>query len=358
MITRHGIAAVLIVAFVLVAIGTNGLSAQDKGKAQPEQQKVFIPKQVKAVLQEGLLTRQGRQDIPFSFSRHLYLPARDSLHNIIYFKVKNADLGYAPAAVVAPAAPVTPEQPQPAAQLEQLQAKFNVFLWFSTLTEDGMLQTVKEVYIPVTIDTPAAGYDPEKEEAYSFGYPLPAGRFLLAMAVTSQDLSKMGIGYFEFSTANPAAMASGLDTTPIFFAKSVDQMQAPETRTEVHKDYFTYSILKMEPKAENVFAQGESLDIFFFTFGLRPDAQQRYNVEFGYEVKKGEETAVRYENQVSDSPLVSQPLPLKQTVLIKSDKGETKEERDLGPGLYSLVIKISDKVSGLSTEKKVDFEIK
>jgi hypothetical protein len=356
--TRHGIAAVLIVAFVLGVLGTNGLSAQDKGKAQPQQQRVFIPPQVKVVLQEGLLARQGRQDIPVTFTRHIFLPARDSLHNIIFFKIKNADLGYAPAAVVAPAAPVAPEQPQPAAQSEQLQAKFNVFLWFSSLGQDGMLQTVKEVYIPATIDTPAAGYDPEKVEAYTFGYPLPAGRYLLAMAVTSQDLSKIGTGYFEFSTPNPAAMTNVLETTPIFFAKSVDQMQAPETRTEIHKDYFTYSILKMEPKTENIFAQGESLDIFFFTFGLRPNDQQRYNVEFGYEVKKGEETAVRYENQVSDSPLVSQPLPLKQTVIIKSDKGETTEVRDLGPGLYSLIIKISDKVSGLSAEKKVDFEIK
>jgi hypothetical protein len=355
--TRHGIAAVLIVAFVLVVIGTNGLFAQDKGKAQPEQQRVYIPKQVKAVLQEGLLTRQGRQDIPFSFARYLYLPARDSLHNIIYFKVKNADLNYAPAAVV-PAAPTAPEQAQPAAAPASLEAKFNVFLWFSTLAEDGMLQTIKEVYVPATIETPAEGYDPEKVESYSFGYPLPAGRYLLAMAVTSQDLSKIGTGYFEFATPNPAGLAGQIDTTPIFFAKSFDQMQAPETRTEIHKDYFTYSILKLEPKTENVFAQGENLDIFFFIFGLKLNDQQKYDLLISYEVRKGEETAIRYEDQPSVSPLVSQPLPLKQTVLIKSDKGETREERDLAVGLYTLAIKITDKVSGVTAEKKVDFEIK
>lgn len=354
---RHGIAAVLLVTVVLCAIGTTEIFAQDKGKAQADQ-KVYIPKPVKAVLQEGMLSRQGRQDIPFTFSRHLYLPARDSFHNIVYFKIKNADLGFAPAAAAPAAAPEAPEQPAQPEAAASLEAKFHVFLWFSTIAQDGTLQTVKEVYIPATITTPAASYDPEKIESYSFGYPLPSGNYLLAMAVASQDLTKIGTGYFDIVTPNPNAFVDKLDTTPIFFAQAVDQMQAPETRVELHKDYFTYSILKMEPKAENIFAKGENLDIFFFIFGLRPNEQQKYGLQVGYEVKKGEETAIRYEPQPYDSPLVSQPLPLKQTVLIKSDKGETKEERDLEAGAYTLVITINDSVSGLKAEKRVDFEVR
>jgi hypothetical protein len=352
---KLGIAAVLIVAFVLGIMGTNSLSAQDKGKAQ-SQQKVFIPKQVKTVLQEGLLTRQGRQDIPFTFERYLYLPARDNLHNIIFFKVKNADLGFAPAAET-PAAPAAPDQTQ-AASAPQLEAKFNAFLWFSTLAEDGMLQTIKEVYIPAVIQTPAEGYDPEKVESYSFGYPLPAGHYLLAMALTSQDLSKIGTGYYEFTAPAPSAPGGPLDTTPIFFVQSYEQMQAPEMRTEIHKNCFTYSILKLEPKAANAFNVGENLDIFFIIFGLKPNDQQKYNVLITYEVRKGDETAIKYEDQPYDSPLISQPLPLKQTVIIKSDKGESQEERDLQAGLYTLVIKITDKVTGSTAEKKVDFEVK
>lgn len=360
--TRHGIAAVLLAAVVLSAIGAAGLSAQDKGKAQPE--KVFIPKQVKSILQEGVLTRQARQDIPFSFGRHIYLPARDSLHNIVYFKVKNADLGFAPvvAAPVEAAAPAAaepvPAAPAPAEAAAPLQAKFNVFLWFSTVNQDGKLQSVKEVYAPAVIETPAAGYDPEKVESYSFGYPLPSGRYLLAMAITSPDLARVGTNYIEIETPNPGAFFDKLDTTPIFFAQAVDQMQAPETRVEIHKDCFTYSILKMQPKSENIFAPGENLDIFFFIFGLRPNDAQKYNLQIGYEVKKGEETAIRYEAQPGDSPLVSQPLPLKQTVIIKSDKGETSEQRDLAAGPYTLVVNITDNVSGLKLEKRVDFEVR
>jgi len=349
---RYAIAAVLLVTLVL---GASGLSAQDKSKAQPE--KIFIPKQVKTVLQEGMLSRQGRQDIPFTFGRHLYLPARDSLHNIVFFKVKNADLGFAPAAPAEAAAPAAAE-PVPQTEPAGLQAKFNVFMWFSTVAQDGTLQTVKEVYAPAAIETPAAGYDPEKVESYTFGYPLPAGRYLLAMAVTSQDLTRIGTGYVELTTPNPGSFVDKLDTTPIFFAQAVEQTQAPETRVEIHKDCFTYSILKMQPKAENVFAKGESLDVFFFVFGLRPNDAQKYNLLIGYEVKKGAETAIRYEAQAGDSPLVSQPLPLKQTVITKSDKGETSEQRDLEAGLYTLVISIADNVSGLKVEKTVDFEVK
>jgi hypothetical protein len=346
---RIGIAAVLLMTLIL---GAGGLAAQDKPKAQPE--KIFIPKQVKTVLQEGLLSRQGRQDIPFVFGRHIYLPARDSLHSIVYFKIKNADLGFAPAA----AAPAAPEPAAAAEAPAALQAKFNVFLWFSTIAQDGTLQTVKEVYAPAVIDAPAAGYDPEKVESYSFGYPLPAGRYLLAMAVTSSDLTRIGTGYFEISTPNPGSFVDKLDTTPIFFAQSVDQMQAPETRVEIHKDCFTYSILKMQPKADNVFAKGENLDPFFFIFGLRPNDTQKYSLEIGYEVKKGAESAIRYEAQAGDSPLVSQPLPLKQTVIIKSDKGETSEQRDLEAGAYTLVVTITDKISGFKVEKTIDFEVR
>lgn len=354
---KHALAVVLL---AMLVCGTIGLSAQDKAKGQADQ-RIFIPPQVKSILQEGMLTREARQDIPFSFSRHLYLPARDSLHNVVYFKIKNADLGFAAAAPIEPAAPAAAEPvaeaPAPA-PAGPLQAKFNVFLWFSTIAQDGKLQTVKEIYAPAVIETPAAGYDPEKVESYSFGYPLPSGRYMLAMAVTSPDLTRIGTNYIEIETPNPGSFVDKLDTTPIFFAQDVEQMQAPESRVEIHKDVFTYSILKMRPKAENVFAVGENLDIFFFVFGLRPNDSQRYDLKIGYEVKKGEETAIRYEAQAGDSPLVSQPLPLKQTVIIKSEKGETSEQRDLAAGAYTLLVTITDNISGLKIEKQVAFEVK
>ena len=38
--------------------------------------------------------------------------------------------------------------------------------------------------------------------------------------------------------------------------------------------------------------------------------------------------------------------------------GEKTEVKDLEPGKYTLVLKITDKVSGLTVEKKAPFEVK
>jgi hypothetical protein len=77
-----------------------------------------------------------------------------------------------------------------------------------------------------------------------------------------------------------------------------------------------------------------------------------------YEVLKGEETAIRYAPVTYISPLIQHALPLKQHVIIKSEEGEKNEERDLEAGKYTLLLKIVDKISGNTVEKKVGFEVK
>ncbi len=120
-----------------------------------------------------------------------------------------------------------------------------------------------------------------------------------------------------------------MDTTPVFFVKSIDRIDAPEIRTSLHREYFTYSVVKIVPNIERTFSLGENLDIFFFIFGAQPTAEQKYNIEINYEVKKDDEVAIRWVPQSYDNPLVSQPLPLKQTVIVK--KGEEQHQENQGP---------------------------
>jgi hypothetical protein len=455
---------VLILGFTMSLLFSDDLWSQEKQKKEAE--KIFIPKEVKTVLLEGLEARQARLDIPFTVFKHIFLPASSGFHNVLFFKVKNASLGFA---APTPAKeekkkekeatpPAFEEQPATA----QLEAKFNIFLMFNRLEKDTSPQIVREVYVPVSLQADPASFDPEKEEIYTFGFPTASGNYLLAMAITSLDLSKIGTYYFEFSIPDPATFAAALETTPIFFIKNMEQMAAPETRIGVHKDSFVYSVLKIEPHIDNVFAMGENLDIFFFILGTKPNEQQQYkediivnkwnwsrtedgsyievkgeiknnskkdlrdveavatfydkdnkyithssalieynpilssqtspfriiekynpaianvnlefkflsgdkiastnapqyNIEVNYEVKQGDQTAIRYEATTYSNPLISQPLPLKQTVLVKTEKEEKKEVQDLPAGHYTLVITIADKISGLSAIKNVEFDVK
>jgi hypothetical protein len=345
---------------------------KDKKEGKPEE-KIFIPKEVKAVLEQGLASRQPRLDIPFTIFKQYYLPAQNAIHGIFFFKAKNVDLGFAPApqSPAATAAKTEKEKeaqaaPEAQAQPAGIQAKFNVFLQFLLEENNAPPKIAREAFVPVALQADNASYDPEKEEWYTVGYTLLPGKYILAMAITSPDLKKIGTYYYEFSFPDAKAFTQSLETTPIFFVKQITKLEVPETRALVHQGVFTYSVLRMEPNLDNVFKAGDSLDIFFFIFGVKPveakpgeqPQQPQYNIEIRYEVKQGDKAAVRYEPALYSFPLISHALPMKQTVLIKTDKEEKREQRDLQAGKYTLSLKITDKVSGMTIDKTIDFEVK
>ena len=354
------ITAIFIVCLFIPLLSPAAQRPQAKDKQAKTEERIFIPKEIKAILEEGLPTKQGRQDIPVSIFYNLFLPARENLHVIFFLKIKNSGLGFSPVGTAV--APKTGKISGPALQETvaqepvQLQASFNVFLEFNLL-EKGEPKSFREVYVPSSAQVQSDTFDPEKEETYALGYPLPPGQYVLALAVTSLDLQKIGTTYYEF-TLPDISLIKELDTTPVFFVKQLEQMEAPETRTTIHQGYCTYSILKIVPNLEKVFVAGDNLDIFYFIFGVQPNEEQKYNIEVNYEVKKGDEFAIRWTPQNYNSPLVSQPLPLKQTVQIKTGEEVKTEQRDLAAGNYTLIIKIDDKVSGKSVTKNVDFEVK
>ena len=349
----------IIVPVLFMALSVGLLTGPLASAQQPDQkspQQVFIPKEVKADIQEGLASRQGRQDIPFTIFQSLYLPARENFHITFFMKINNSDLGFAPAA----AAPEgTTSGPQETAFQEapaELQANFNVFIQFNRLDKNGVPEIFREAYVPATIMLPAA--DADKEDVYSVGYPLPAGDYVVAIAVTSLDLQKVGIAYHEFSLPDVTQFTKNLDTTPIFFVKQIDQMEAAEAKTTLHRGLFTYAILKIVPNLDRVFTAGENLDIFFFIFGAKSNSSQQYEIEIDFEVKKGEEMQIKFSPQTYTTPMISQPLPMKQTVKIKKGEEERIEQRDLPAGSYTLVINMTDKVSQSTGVKTIDFEVK
>jgi hypothetical protein len=331
---------------------------------EEESEIVIIPDQIKSIFEQGIQTREARLDIPFSIIWHIFLPARENMHSVFYFKAKNADLGFIPV----PQVP-TPgeekkeeEEAKPSETKDLLQTSGHVFLQFNLREGDEVKEVAQEVYIPLNLQIERESYDPEKEELYSTSYPLPPGDYLLSMAIASLDMEKVGTQYFEFSLPDGLSFTEELGTTPIFFIKTIKRMETAETRAEIHKNFFTYSVLQITPRIENVFSVGENLDIFFFIFGAQPDEQGNFNVEVSYEVLKGEETVIRYAAANYENPLVSQPLPMKQTVVKTTEKEgekiEQKEQRDLEPGQYTLLIEIKDNVTAKSINKPTAFEVK
>ena len=113
-----------------------------------------MPKEIAAVIQEGLATRQGRQDIPFSFFKQLVLPAQGNNHYPVFFiKAKNADLGYAPSA----------------SGTGDMEANLVAFFQFFQPAADGTMAPKMGGKSQVALTIPGAEYSAEKEDWYSFG---------------------------------------------------------------------------------------------------------------------------------------------------------------------------------------------
>ena len=329
-------------------------------KKKEETEPIYIPQQVKAELEKGIENRIPRLDIPFEIFENLYLPARQNLHSIFLFRAQNSDLGFVPFSQASEAGSEKKEESQETVEESNLLlADLNAFLWFHQLNGDHN----KEVYVPVQIQVEKDDYDPEEEPMYSVGYPLPPGKYLLAMAITSKDLQKIGTQYFEFELPAPESFTDNLGVTPVFFVREIEQMDAAETLTKIHKEFFTYSVLKIKPVLQNVFTQGDSLDVFFYIFGAQPNPEtNKYNLNVRYEMTQDGEIIVRYAEGSYDGLIISQPLNLQKTVLIQKKKGdkvieEKKETRDIEPGDYTFVIYLKDNISGKTLEKKVNISV-
>jgi len=329
--------------------------------AQEEEKTIYIPKEVKKILEEGMESKQPRLDIPFNLIKHIYLPARDSVHSVFIFTIKNSDLGYAPIAPAGEEAKkdekAEAEEQSPQAEQGKLQSKKHLFLLFKKL--DGDLE--REVYVPVELMMDEAAYNPEEEAVCTTGYPLLPGTYVLGMAIASWDLKSIGTQYIEFTLPNSADFQDEMETTPIFFVKDLQRMAQPEMKVEIHRDYFTYSVLQITPSLDNIFKVGTNLDIFFFIFGSQPNAEGSYDIEATYQVMKDDEAVIKFAGTKYNNPIISQPLPLKKTVIVQTQEGdkktESKEVKDLDPGQYTLSIELKCNVTGNTTTKTIDFTI-
>jgi hypothetical protein len=350
----------LLVGFLLSAVLPAPAAQRQSNTNQRKEDRIFIPKEVKSVLEGGLMNKQARSDFPFTVNGNIYLPAVGAYHNVINLAIKNSDLGFVQAApAAAPAAKEgAGETIEPAAPVPEMQAKFEIFLQFREISGGLPGQLFREVYVPCQESVPAADYNPDKTEPYFLWYPLPAGKYLLAIALTSTDLKKIGTQYFEFNLPDPASFTDRLETTPIFSSKSIERLETPETRPLLHKGFFTMSVLKITPNLNNVIAFKDNFDIFFYVFGAKLNAEQKYALEMNFEVKKGDEVVIRFSPAVFESPLVSLPLPMKYTLVRQEESGEVREDKDLEPGKYVLAIKILDKNTGSTLTESVDFEVK
>jgi len=322
---------------------------QGKGQEVKPPAKTSMPKEISALIQEGLATRQGRQDIPFSLFKQLILPAQGgNLYPVFFFKAKNGDLGYVPSA----------------SGSGEMETTLNVFFQFFQPGDAGAFKPFWGGKSLTVLKSDGAGYDAEKEDWYSFGLAMPSGKYTLALVLATPDMTKMSVAYYDIALPGPETFQSSLWPTDPAVIKALEQVE-PDQRPTVHRGYFIWGALKVVANMAGSITAGENLEVLFFVLGAAikdPAAVRPANdLEVNFEVQ-GEDgkTAIRWAPQAYEAYLVTQQLPLEQTLQTLDDKGKvlSSKKSPLPAGKYTLLCHILDKVSGMKGETKVGFEVK
>jgi hypothetical protein len=337
----------LLIVMTVSAQAASGIQGK-KQEAKPPA-KSGMPKEVAALIQEGLVTRQGRQDIPFTFFKKLVLPAQNNnLYPIFFFTAKNGDLGYAPSATGS----------------GEMETTLNAFFQFFQQDAAGALKPYLAGKPSAALKTAGEGYDPEAQDWYSFGLTMPSGTYTLALVLASPDLKKMSVAYSDITLPGPESFQNALWSTEPVIIKALAQVE-PDQRPTIHRGAFLWGALQVAANVAGETAVGENLEILFFVLGAAakdPTAPRPVNdLEVNFEVQSADgKPAIKWAPQPYESFFINQPLPLLQTLQTTDEKGTVvkEEKRPLPAGKYVLVCQITDKVAGTKTDTKVAFEVK
>jgi hypothetical protein len=330
---------------VQAAAGIQGRKQEAKAPAA----KSSTPKEIQAVIREGLATRQGRQDIPFDFFKKLILPAQqNNAYPVFFFKAKNGELGYAPSATGA----------------GMMETTLNAFFEFFQPDETGALKAKFGGKTQAVLSTPAEGYNADENDWYTFGLALPSGQYTLALVLSTPDMKKISVGYCDIALPGPEAYATSLMTTDPIVVTAMEQVE-PDQRPTIHRGHFTWGAAKVETNAACEIASGENLEVLFFVLGAEPKdpaaPRPTLDLEVNFEVQtKDGQPAIKWAPQSYELYLVNQPLPLFQTLQKMDEKGTvlSTEKKALDPGEYDLAVTVTDKVSGKTTDTKMAFTVK
>jgi len=336
--------------FVIMTVSAQAASGiQGRNQETKPPAKAAIPKEVAALIQEGLATRQGRQDIPFSFFKQLILPAQNNnFLPVFFFKAKNGDLGYVPSA----------------SGSGEMEASLNVFCQIFQHDAAGALKHFVSFKPTAIVKTAGEGYNPEAEDWYSLGLPMPSGKYTLALVLAAPDMKKMSVAYTDFSLPAVESFQNALWPTEPVIIKSLEQVERDQ-RVTIHRGNFLWGALQVVPNMTAEIPLGENLEVLFFVLGAGakdPAAPRPVNdLELNYEVQGADgKPAIKWTPQASESFYINQPLPLVQTVQTSDEKGNVlkTEKKPLSAGKYVLLCQINDKVAGTKADTKVAFEVK
>lgn len=178
---------------------------------------------------------------------------------------------------------------------------------------------------------------------YWLRFFLPPGDYYLYLGVININNKKAGTIKEELRV--PDFKEEGLQISSILMAKEfMSQKESPPQRDALQ------AILPLGPIAfkadlENTFSLEEQIELFYLVSGYGVDpATNRPSFTIRYIIKQDNQVILQLPDRASNSPSISQPLPLKLL--------------QLTPGEYALEIKLTDNLTHQEATRSQRFAIK
>jgi hypothetical protein len=157
----------------------------------------------------------------------------------------------------------------------------------------------------------------------------------------------------------PDFTAAELSTSSVIIAESVEPVQTALTNEQQQENPYTFGTMKIVPSADPKFKKEGELQVVFWIYGASADASKKPDVQIDYNFHQKTPEGEKYFNKTAPQQLNATTLPPQFDMALghQLPGSLVVPLASFPPGEYRLEIKVTDKPSGKTLTRDVNFSV-
>lgn len=173
----------------------------------------------------------------------------------------------------------------------------------------------------------------------------------------NQPAQKLGLLTHDLTVPN--FNESELATSSVIVADSVEPVQTAMTNEQQQENPYTFGTMKIVPAQDQSFNKSGELQVVFWIYGATQDASKKPDVQIEYNFHQKTAEGEKYFNKTAPQQLNAQTLPPQFDMAAghQLPGSLVVPLASFPPGDYRLEIKVTDKPSGKTLTREVNFSV-
>jgi hypothetical protein len=167
------------------------------------------------------------------------------------------------------------------------------------------------------------------------------------------------IGVVRHEITVPALGGADLNTSSVILARGLEQLSAPLATDKQQDNPYVFGTLKLTPSLDHVFAKSGKLQVLFWIYGAsQTNGKPDVTVEFNFH-QRMPDGSQKYFNKTQPQEMNEKTLPQEFNLTAGHQLLSSLEIplSSFPAGDYRLEIKVTDKPSGKSLTRDVNFQV-